>query len=179
MVIDSTEACARGHRDHNVGALVSVLLRRALAFEALGLSASADAEYSNGIHLAYESGLLSATLGLPLAALQVLFDRMAVNEPVFAAQVSAALPQNYEYPNRPDLSFEPPRLTQREAVLAGWLVTDLSLREIAAELHVSINTVKSQVTSLYRKLDVSSRDDATDQLRRTGLYQPQQPREPR
>ena len=40
-------------------------------------------------------------------------------------------------------------------------------------------TVKSQVTSLYRKLDVSSRDDATDQLRRTGLYQPQQPREPR
>ena len=179
MVIDSTEACARGHRDHNVGALVSVLLRRALAFEALGQSASADAEYSNGIHLAYESGLLSATLGLPLAALQVLFDRMAVNEPVFAAQVSAALPQNYEYPNRPDLSFEPPQLTQREAVLAGWLVTDLSLREIAAELHVSINTVKSQVTSLYRKLDVSSRDDATDQLRRTGLYQPQQPREPR
>lgn len=173
--IDSTEVCARGHRDHNVVTLVSVLLRRALAYEALGQSASADAEYSNGIHLAYESGLLSATLGLPTAALQVLFDRMAVNEPIFAAQVNAVLPQDYEYPNRPDLSFEPPRLTQREAVLAGWLVTDLSLREIAGELHVSINTVKSQVSSLYRKLDVSSRDDATFLLRRTGLHQPQQP----
>ncbi len=173
--IDATEGCARGHREHSIVTLVSVLLRRALAYEALGLPDAADAEYSNANHLAHESGLLSATLGLPVAALQVLFDRMAINEPVFAAQVSAALPQSYEYPNRPDLSFEPPQLTQREAVLAGWLVTDLSLREIAAELHVSINTVKSQVGSLYRKLDVSSRDDATYQLRRTGLYQPSQP----
>lgn len=173
--IDATEGCARGHREHSIVTLVSVLLRRALAYEALGLPDAADAEYSNANHLAHESGLLSATLGLPVAALQVLFDRMAINEPVFAAQVSAALPQSYECPNRPDLSFEPPRLTQREAVLAGWLVTDLSLREIAAELHVSINTVKSQVGSLYRKLDVSSRDDATYQLRRTGLYQPSQP----
>lgn len=169
-VIESTEGCVRHQIDHSILTLVSVLLRRALAYEALGMTSLADEEYSRANHLALANGLVSATLGVSIPALTVLFERMAVNEPAFAAEVLACLPKGYRFPDPPALDFEAPQLTPREAVLAEWLMTDKSLREIAAELHVSINTVKSQVASLYRKLKVSSREEATLHLRRTGLY---------
>ncbi|HZK05094.1 MAG TPA: LuxR C-terminal-related transcriptional regulator [Actinomycetaceae bacterium] len=170
--LEVTDHCVKQQPDHAVASLVSVQLRRALAYEGLGLSSRADVAYSNANHLAYECGLLSGTLGLSRAPLQVLFDRMAENEPEFAAKVTAALPTNYEYPDRPGPNFEPFQLTERESVMAGWLMTDLTLPEIAQELTVSINTVKSQVRSLYRKLQASSREEAVLRLERTGLYRP-------
>lgn len=53
-----------------------------------------------------------------------------------------------------------PRLTVRERVILGELVHSASVTEIAQRLHVSVNTVKSQRRSLYRKLRASSRDEA-------------------
>jgi LuxR family maltose regulon positive regulatory protein len=40
------------------------------------------------------------------------------------------------------------------------LATHLSVREIADELQVSRNTVKTQAISIYRKLGVSGRSEA-------------------
>jgi LuxR family maltose regulon positive regulatory protein len=51
-------------------------------------------------------------------------------------------------------------LTDRERAVLRLLASDLSLREIAGELYVSPNTVKTQTRSIYRKLQVSSRDEA-------------------
>ncbi|MCA1005127.1 LuxR C-terminal-related transcriptional regulator [Rhodococcus hoagii] len=51
-------------------------------------------------------------------------------------------------------------LTNREQVVLAALADGLSVPEIAADLFVSQNTVRSQVRSLFRKLDVHSRDDA-------------------
>ncbi|MFJ4044428.1 LuxR C-terminal-related transcriptional regulator [Microbacterium sp. NPDC089987] len=53
-----------------------------------------------------------------------------------------------------------PRLTPRELVLLGRLAETPNLLDIAAELHVSINTLKTQRRSLYRKLGATSRDEA-------------------
>jgi LuxR family maltose regulon positive regulatory protein len=53
------------------------------------------------------------------------------------------------------------RLTARELVVLRALAGPLTLREIARELHVSHNTVKTQVTSLFRKLGVHDRAGAT------------------
>ncbi|PKI90862.1 hypothetical protein CW368_09375 [Actinomycetales bacterium SN12] len=53
-----------------------------------------------------------------------------------------------------------PRLTPRELILLEQLVDTPSLPDIAAELHVSVNTVKSQRRTLYRKLGAASRDEA-------------------
>jgi LuxR family maltose regulon positive regulatory protein len=50
--------------------------------------------------------------------------------------------------------------TQRELVVLQLLAGAQSLREIAAELGVSENTVKTQAKSLYRKLGVGSRHEA-------------------
>ena len=53
-----------------------------------------------------------------------------------------------------------PRLTARELVILGELVETASVNDIAARLHVSANTVKSQRRTLYRKLGAASRDEA-------------------
>ena len=49
------------------------------------------------------------------------------------------------------------RLSERELTVLGLLPTMLSLDEIATDLTVSVNTVKSHVRAIYAKLGVSSR----------------------
>jgi len=49
------------------------------------------------------------------------------------------------------------------------LPTRLSTREISQELHVSVTTIRSQVQSVYRKLQVSTRAEAVTHARDRGL----------
>lgn len=51
-------------------------------------------------------------------------------------------------------------LTERERVVLGVLMRTGSTKAIATELTVSVNTVKSQLRTLYRKLGVTDRDSA-------------------
>jgi LuxR family maltose regulon positive regulatory protein len=51
-------------------------------------------------------------------------------------------------------------LTSREADVLRYLPTMMSNADIAAELFVSVNTIKSHVKSIYRKLDAKQRRDA-------------------
>ncbi len=53
-------------------------------------------------------------------------------------------------------------LTDRELEVLRLLRSDLSLREIANELYISHNTIKSYTQSIYRKLGVSSRSAAIE-----------------
>ncbi|WP_229663181.1 helix-turn-helix transcriptional regulator [Microbacterium album] len=53
-----------------------------------------------------------------------------------------------------------PGLTRRELEVLAELVHTSSAPAIAAALHVSPNTVKTQLKSVYRKLGVNSREDA-------------------
>ena len=60
-------------------------------------------------------------------------------------------------------------LTPAELRLLPYLQTHFTVREIAERLFVSRSTVNTQVTSIYRKLGVSSRSDAVLQATTTGL----------
>ncbi len=60
-------------------------------------------------------------------------------------------------------------LTDREVVVLRAMTGPLTLREIARELHVSHNTIKSQVSSLFRKLEVHDRVGALRAARDRGL----------
>ena len=62
-----------------------------------------------------------------------------------------------------------PPLTAAELRLLPYLQTHLTLAEIAERLFVSRNTVGSEVTSIYRKLGVSSRTEAVRQATAIGL----------
>lgn len=60
-------------------------------------------------------------------------------------------------------------LSPREAKVVGLLSTDLSLQAVADELFVSPNTIKTQLRSVYRKLQVNTRDEAVQAARRLRL----------
>ena len=60
-------------------------------------------------------------------------------------------------------------LTERELAVLRLLSTRLSNREIGRELYVSINTVRSHVHALYRKLEAASREEAVARARELGL----------
>ncbi|WP_241842293.1 helix-turn-helix transcriptional regulator, partial [Pseudofrankia sp. BMG5.36] len=57
------------------------------------------------------------------------------------------------------------RLSERELAVLSYLPTMLTTAEIAAELYVSVNTVKTHLKSIYRKLDVARRRDAVHRAR--------------
>jgi LuxR family maltose regulon positive regulatory protein len=63
-------------------------------------------------------------------------------------------------------------LTPAEMRLLPLLRTHLSFREIGEELFVSPYTVKTQAISIYRKLGVSSRSEAVQAARATGILAP-------
>jgi LuxR family transcriptional regulator, maltose regulon positive regulatory protein len=65
-----------------------------------------------------------------------------------------------------------PPLTAAEIRVVQFLPTHLSFREIADRLHVSRNTVKTQVMSSYRKLGASTRTEAVDMAKALALVEP-------
>jgi LuxR family maltose regulon positive regulatory protein len=75
----------------------------------------------------------------------------------------SAQPQCRSEPHRADL-VEP--LTDRERDVLRFLPGRLTVREIADELYVSVNTVKFHLRVIYRKLGVNSRAEAAEVARK-------------
>ena len=67
----------------------------------------------------------------------------------------------------PVVAFEP--LTGREATVLQLLPSLMSNDEIAVAMHLSVNTVKTHLKALYRKLAVERRRDAVVRARELGL----------
>jgi LuxR family maltose regulon positive regulatory protein len=61
------------------------------------------------------------------------------------------------------------KLTDRERSILRLLRSDLTQRQIASEIYVSFNTMKTHTRSLYRKLGASSRREALERARELGL----------
>ena len=60
-------------------------------------------------------------------------------------------------------------LSEREQVVLRYLSSRLSAGEIADELYVSLNTVKTHIKSIYRELDTNRRWDAVKRARQLQL----------
>ncbi|MFT4212424.1 MAG: LuxR C-terminal-related transcriptional regulator, partial [Microbacterium sp.] len=89
-----------------------------------------------------------------------------VGESELATQVQAGRP------DAPAVRVELPRLTERERAVLGLLAETTSTAQLAARLFVSVNTVKTQLRSLYRKLGVTSRTQAIARAVALGLSSP-------
>jgi LuxR family maltose regulon positive regulatory protein len=74
---------------------------------------------------------------------------------------------------RPD-DAEPLRepLTDGELRVLRYLPTNLRAPEIAAELFVSLNTIRTHLRNIYAKLGVHGRTDAVKRARELGLLSP-------
>jgi LuxR family maltose regulon positive regulatory protein len=79
-----------------------------------------------------------------------------------AQQINEATP-----PRKASLPLEP--LSDQEQRILRLLVVGRSNPEIARELVISVNTVKTHVQSLYRKLNVRNRIEASEVARRLSL----------
>jgi LuxR family transcriptional regulator, maltose regulon positive regulatory protein len=66
----------------------------------------------------------------------------------------------------------PEALTRSEARVLRYLRTNLSSREIAGELYLSTNTVKTHQRHLYQKLGARGRTEAVERARALGLLPP-------
>jgi ATP/maltotriose-dependent transcriptional regulator MalT len=60
-------------------------------------------------------------------------------------------------------------LTERELEILRLLPTELSTRELAEHFVVSINTIKTQLKSIYTKLDAHSREEAVEKAKAWNL----------
>jgi LuxR family maltose regulon positive regulatory protein len=121
------------------GGYVQTFVERGAPLRRLLVAASA-----RGLAPAYVARLLSASA-----------DRAAVPTPVPAG------------PHAPASLVEP--LSARELEVLRLLRTDMTSREIADELYVSVNTVRTHVRHVYEKLGVHHRADAVQRARELGL----------
>jgi LuxR family transcriptional regulator, maltose regulon positive regulatory protein len=63
-------------------------------------------------------------------------------------------------------------LSESEIRVLRYLPTNLSAPEIARELHVSRNTIRTHMSHLYAKLGTHRRTEAVDRARALGLLAP-------
>jgi LuxR family maltose regulon positive regulatory protein len=108
---------------------------------------------------AHSAGLLAALRGAP-DELQVLAERVA-EEPDGVA-VAALLDASRPPPLAPAVPPQPVslRLTEGETQMVATMRTHRSQRDLAEALGVSVNTVKTRLRRLYRKLGVNDREAA-------------------
>ena len=70
---------------------------------------------------------------------------------------------------RPSVLLAAEHLTERELIVLRYMPTMLKAAEIAKDLFVTVNTVKSHQRAIYRKLDVTTRRAAVDRARDLNL----------
>lgn len=108
--------------------------------------------------------------GAPLIAeAQELADRCAdpgINRPIVDRIVAR---HRVDRPRAAPSAVLVEQLSEREHAVLRYLPSTLSLPEIARELYVSPNTVKSQCSAIYRKLGVTSRQAAVQTARELRL----------
>lgn len=80
---------------------------------------------------------------------------------VLAARGPMALPAPAAPPSEQSAPTYPDDLTAREVEVLRWLAQGLTDAQIAEQLVVSPRTVSNHLTSIYRKIQVSSRSAAT------------------
>ncbi|WP_157962459.1 LuxR C-terminal-related transcriptional regulator [Homoserinimonas sp. OAct 916] len=96
-------------------------------------------------------------------------DRRALAELSGTGSDAATLLLDPRVPDVLPAQAEKVTLTKREHLVLTSLVEHPGATEIAEQLFVSVNTVKSQLRSIYRKLDVNSREDALARATELGL----------
>jgi DNA-binding NarL/FixJ family response regulator len=77
---------------------------------------------------------------------------------VLSPEVAGGILNHYRA--RRSVAAAPPSLTQSQLAILGLMTRGFSNREIAAEVHLSENTIKSHVQEIFRKLRVHNRVEA-------------------
>jgi LuxR family maltose regulon positive regulatory protein len=144
----------------------------AAAHEACGDRGAADASLERALELAEPEGIL---LPFALAPVRELLERHRGHRTAHATLLATALDvlSGSSPPSGAPALREP--LSEAELRVVRYLPSNLNATEIAAELCVSANTVRTHLRHIYAKLDAHTRTEAVSHARRLGLLAPQSP----
>jgi LuxR family maltose regulon positive regulatory protein len=163
---------------------VQAFLLEAIARDALGDAGAVRRALERALDLAKPEDLLLPFLLHPAPGLLDRHRRLGTAHSAFISEILNVLGGG---PGRPPMSrgglggIAPPRLleplSQSEIRILRYLPTKLSTPEIADQLYLSVNTVKTHMRHVYDKLGAHRRHEAVEQARALGLLAPS-PRNP-
>jgi LuxR family transcriptional regulator, maltose regulon positive regulatory protein len=142
----------------------------ALALDALADHDAAAQSLERALDLAGPAGLrrLIVAQGSSVRPLLRRHVRHGTSHPAIVGEALDALEHRSGRADRAPVLLAAP-LSDREQAILRYLPTMMSNQEIAGELYVSVNTVKTHLKAIYRKLDVAGRRDAVRRGRQLGL----------
>jgi LuxR family maltose regulon positive regulatory protein len=154
------QAAVAGER---MGSVIEILVLQALAHQAQGDLPTALAPLARALTLAEPEGYVRIFVdeGPPMAVLLEVTVKQGI-APTYARQLLAAFVKTEDRtPAKQDLlaprAFAIEPLSERELDVLRLLRTELSGPEIARELMVSLNTMRTHTKSIYNKLGVNNR----------------------
>ena len=152
-----------GHRD---GSAIEILVLLTLAQSVAGDDAGATTSLRKALALAEPQGYVRSFLDADPALTDVL-GPLAVASEGYAAQILAS---GRSAPlRRRSRSTDPDELSDRELDVLRLLRSDLSGPEVARELHVSLNTLRTHTKHIYTKLGATNRREAVTRAAELGL----------
>jgi LuxR family transcriptional regulator, maltose regulon positive regulatory protein len=151
---------------------VQSFLLEAIARDALGDPGAAEHALERALDLAEPDGMLLEFLLHPAPGLLERQARHGTGHAALIAEIRSLLAGRAPAP--PRAAAQPPLepLSDSEIRVLRYLPTNLSAREIANELYVSTNTVKTHMHHLYAKLGTHRRGEAVERARALGLLAP-------
>jgi LuxR family transcriptional regulator, maltose regulon positive regulatory protein len=152
--------------------LVEAFLLEAIARDAAGDQDAAERALEYALDRAEPDGTLLAFLVHPVPGLLERHTRHRTTHAALIAEIQDRLAgtKSAQPAAAPRPPLEP--LRQSELRVLRYLPTNLTAPEIAAELYVSLNTVKTHTRSLYTKLGTHHRAEAVARARSLGMLAP-------
>ena len=141
------------------------LLRAAIELERGDLTLS-DLRFDRALHAMARTGVRSPLRHIPPPLLGRLSQRALKR--ATDDEVRRILSRIVEATEGQGQDSEP--LSERERLVLVYVERKLTVAQIAAELFISPNTVKTHMRRLYRKLGVATRDEAIRKARSLGLH---------
>jgi len=134
----------------------------AVALLHLGRREEAAEKFARAIELVRVRGAVAAFALLPRADVEALMELVPAG-----AELLVPVLETTPAPAVDRVAVV--ELSEREKLVLKELARTGSTQQIAARLFVSVNTIKSQVRSIYRKLGANSRDGALEAAHRWGF----------
>jgi LuxR family maltose regulon positive regulatory protein len=156
---------------HRPSATTEAHLLDALARQQLGDQRAAEASLERALDAAEPEGIV---LPFVLVPVRELLERLPSHRTAHPTLRRAILDVLEGEAPRPTGTFAEPldELSDAELRVARYLPSNLRTPEIAAELFVSTNTVRTHLRHIYAKLGVHGRAEAVDRARQLGLLAP-------
>jgi len=143
----------------------------ALALDALAEHEDAARSLERSLDIAEPAGLRRVIVehGNLVRPLLHRHGRYGTAHPAIVGEVLDTIEHRGGERSRPVAVLLAEPLSEREQAILRYLPTMMSNQEIAGELFVSVNTVKTHLKAIYRKLDASGRREAVQRGRELGL----------